>query len=188
MKYLEKLIIAGLIGVIIFMRACSPSPPPQEPEIITTVDTVKVKVEVPVEVKVPIPFKVEVPKEIPAKIDTAAVIQDYFTKRTYEDTVRIAGMGYVAIHDEIAANRIVVRRTSGHFTYPKITVTTTINNPPKLTNKVFVGFQVMAPVIGAGGQLTLLTKQDAMYQVGGGLTPYGPYGSFSMSWKIKLRK
>lgn len=187
MKSLPWLVIAALVGILILQRACTPAPPPVKPTVTIQYDTVEVKVPIKVEVKVPGPTKI-VTVEVPAKVDTAQILADYFAKKYYKDSIKIGSIGYVIIEDTVSENRITNRKSFGNYVCPEITKTVTINNPPELHNKVYGGFQITAPVLGIGPEVTLTTKQDNLYRLGASFTTGGPMLSFGTAWKIRLKR
>lgn len=183
-----EIIIAALISIIMLMRVCSPPKPPEAPQVVTEVDTMWVYKEIPVEVKVPVPYGVPVDRPVPVNVDTAAILKDYFAVRYYKDSVAIDTIGHVIVEDSVSQNTITYRKTYGDYTIPVIKETTTITLPPERKTQVYGGFMIGAPVLVAGPQFTLKTKNDNLYQVGAGITPAGPFISFGMGWKIKLKK
>ena len=49
--------------------------------------------------------------EVPAKVDTASLLKDYFARVPYEDIIVLdSGLGYVKVFDTISENRIFTRR------------------------------------------------------------------------------
>jgi hypothetical protein len=185
---LSWVVISALLIALILTRSCGPSPPPGEPTIIVKTDTVwKERTITKTEYKLKYIWKDSIVK-IPADVDTAAILRDYYSVAVYRDTVELDTIGYVAIEDTVSQNQIISRQTWGSYKVPVITTTRTVILPPELKNKVYGGFSIQAPVMAFGPQLTLVTKRDNMYQLLGGVTTDGPYIGFGMGWKIRLRK
>lgn len=177
----------ALVAIIVLQRSCGPKPPPPE----VKVDTVTVVKEKNVE----IPVKVYVPKEViktetkyvevPAKVDTAIILKDYFARHYYRDSARIDTLGYVIIEDEITENRIASRKTFGHYTIkiPERTITIT---KEERKAKLFIGPELGTPLYG-GAKLDFLTKQDQLYTIGAGMGAGGLQYKIGIGFKIKLK-
>ncbi len=185
-------IIVVLIVIILFMRSCSPTTDcPEQGKPITTVDTVYVDKIVPHKVYIP-----GITKYIPGDtvyikdIDTTAVLNDYFAKRVYDDTIKLEGLGYVLIKDTISQNKIISRITDGKYKIPVIIKETIIPIKPK--NQVYVGIDFIGGPPNllnyVGPSLTLKTKKDKMYSIGAGINSSG-YVNYSLriGWKIKFK-
>lgn len=138
--------------------------------------------------------------QIPAIVDTAALLKDFFAKNIYKDTLHLPdSLGTVALIDTISKNKILGRTFNASVKQRTIKETTIVKELPK--TKVFYGFEGgfnktdVVSHIGMG--LILNTKSDKLYNLGigvanrvvdgtnGGLTPYINGGVY---WKIKLKK
>ncbi len=108
------------------------------------------------------PYKIYYPQSI-SKVDTSAMIKDYFASRIYRDTIEARDVTAV-IEDSVSDNKI-----AGH----KVLIEnsrnlhlTTLSTKP--TNRIFIGgfagysSRNLQPV--AGISLALLTKKDALIQ------------------------
>lgn len=137
---------------------------------------------------------------IPANVDTAALLKDYYSKVLYKDVLVLPdSLGTVAVTDTISQNKILGRTFNANVKQRTIKETTIVKELPK--TKVFYGFeggfnkQDVVSHIGAG--VILNTKKDKLFHLGvgvanrvvdgtnGGLTPYINGGVY---WKIRLRK
>ncbi len=129
--------------------------------------------------------EVEVVKEIPANVDTALILKDYYAKVFYNDTFKLKDtLGYIVINDTITKNRIAGRKFNSSINIPIIKETLYLK---ELGNNFFIGpsFQLgSSPSI--GGDVHLKTKKDVLFGAGLGLNFNAtPYIRASVSWKIK---
>ena len=137
---------------------------------------------------------------IPAVIDTAALLKDYYSKVLYKDVLVLPdSLGTVAVTDTISQNRILGRTFNANVKQRTIKETTIVKELPK--TKVFYGleggFNKADFVSSVGAGVLINTKKDKIYQLGLGVdnrTTDGTNGSFSpyirggVYWKIKLKK
>jgi len=138
--------------------------------------------------------------QIPAIVDTQALLHDYFVKNIYKDTLRLPdSLGYVFLTDTITKNKILGRTFNANVKQRVINNTTIVKELPK--TKVFYGVEGgfnKADVISHIGLGVLVnTKSDKIYNIGIGVanrTTDGTNGKLSayinggVYWKIKLRK
>ena len=137
---------------------------------------------------------------IPAVIDTAALLKDYYSKVLYKDVLVLPdSLGTVAVTDTISQNRILGRTFNANVKQRIIKETTIVKELPK--TKLFYGFEGgfnKADVVSHIGMGILLnTKTDKIFNLGigvanrvvdgtnGGLTPYINGGVY---WKIRAKK
>lgn len=129
--------------------------------------------------------EVEVVKEIPANVDTASILKDYYARIFYNDTFKLKDtLGYIAVNDTISKNRIVGRKYYTSINIPTIKETIYLK---ELSNAWFIGpsFQLGNPA-SLGGDIQLKTKKDMLFGVGMGINSnITPYLRGSVSWKIK---
>ncbi len=185
---LSWVVILGLLGIIIFMRACDKNPEIIEPKIVTKIDTVYVDRTIRDTVYTPGPVQV-ITRKLPVRIDTVKVLNDYYAKKVYKDTIKLDGIGsYVVVKDTITENKVASRQTFGNLKYPIVTKETTITIPPIQKNQVYGGFILSGPNLGMGPQLILKTKKDKLFQVGASLNQTGIQYNIGLGWKIKLKK
>ena len=137
---------------------------------------------------------------IPAVIDTAALLKDYYSKVLYKDVLVLPdSLGTVAVTDTISQNKILGRTFNANVKQRTIKETMIVKELPK--TKVFYGleggFNKADFVSSVGAGVLINTKKDKIYQLGLGVdnrTTDGTNGSFSpyvrggVYWKIKLRK
>jgi hypothetical protein len=137
---------------------------------------------------------------IPAVIDTAALLKDYYSKVLYKDVLVLPdSLGTVAVTDTISQNKILGRTFNASVKQRTIKETTIVKELPK--TKVFYGleggFNKADFVSSVGAGVLINTKKDKIYQLGLGVdnrTTDGTNGTFSpyvrggVYWKIKLKK
>ena len=137
---------------------------------------------------------------IPAVIDTAALLKDYYSKVLYKDVLVLPdSLGTVAVTDTISQNKILGRTFNANVKQRTIKETTIVKELPK--TKVFSGleggFNKADFVSSVGAGVLINTKKDKIYQLGLGVdnrTIDGTNGTFSpyvrggVYWKIKLKK
>jgi hypothetical protein len=128
---------------------------------------------------------------IPTNADTIAIIDDYFNKRIYHDTLKLAdSIGTVTIADSISQNRLIGRVWHAKVHKYVINNTTIVKDLPKsqLYFGLNMGFDKTSVVNYAGPALLLKTKADHVYSVGVG---YSSDKTISIQggiyWKIKLK-
>jgi hypothetical protein len=167
---------------------------------IDTVDIVKTKVVT--KKGEDIYHEVIVEKEvlIPAVIDTAALLKDYYSKVLYKDVLVLPdSLGTVSVIDTISQNRILGRTFNASVKQRTIIETTIVKEPAKtqLYYGLNGGFNKEDVVSSISAGLILKTKKDKLYQFNlgvnnrvvdgttGGLSPYIGFGTY---WKIRVKK
>jgi hypothetical protein len=167
---------------------------------IDTVDVVKTKVVTKKGEDIYHETIVEKEVIIPAVIDTAALLKDYYSKVLYKDVLVLPdSLGTVAVTDTISQNRILGRTFNASVKQRTIKETTIVKEPAK--TQVYYGLNAgfnredYVSAIGAG--LMVKTKKDKIYQfnlgvnnrttdgTNGSLSPYVGFGTY---WKIKVKK
>lgn len=137
---------------------------------------------------------------IPTIVDTAALLQDFFAKNVYKDTLRLPdSLGTIALIDTISKNKIQGRIWDAKVKERTIKETTIVKELPK--NQVYFGFDGgfnKADVVShVGTGVMLKTKKDKIYQLGVGVAnrtidgtngALSPYIGAGVYWKIKLKK
>jgi hypothetical protein len=137
---------------------------------------------------------------IPAVIDTAALLKDYYSKVLYKDVLVLPdSLGTVAVTDTISQNKILGRTFNASVKQRTIKETTIVKEPAR--TQVYYGLNAgfnredYVSAIGAG--LMVKTKKDKIYQfnlgvnnrttdgTNGSLSPYVGFGTY---WKIKVKK
>jgi len=137
---------------------------------------------------------------IPAIVDTQALLQDYFAKNIYKDTLQLPdSLGIVSLIDTITQNKILGRTFNASVKQRVIKETTVVKELPK--TKLFYGFEGgfnKADVVSHLGFGVLVnTKKDKMFHLGLGVAnrttdgtsgALSPYIGGGVYWKLKLKK
>lgn len=201
---LKTILILSLIIVILLMRACSSTGEPTKGETVYVkgkkyvvikhdIDTVYK----PVTQVVYRPGEVifvdkPVYVEVPSNVDTGAILQDYYTKFPYKDTLKLTeGLGFIAINDTIFKNKILNRTFDSHVNKITIKETLYLEQPPKVMAFIggVAGFDRVNIVNFVGPSLLIKDKKDKIYSIGVG---YSNAKTISIQggiyWKIKLKK
>jgi len=138
---------------------------------------------------------------IPTIIDTQALLQDYFAKNIYKDTLQLPdSLGIVSLIDTITQNKIFGRTFNASVKQRVIKETTIVKELPK--TQVYYGFTGgfnkvdVVSSIGAGALIK--TKKDKIYQLGIGVVNkvgsdgtngvLSPFINGGVYWKIKFKK
>ena len=199
------LILALLIVVALYQfRSCEPEPPVIEHKIDTVYQEVKVEVPKYVPRWRTIIEPVEVPVQVggePVKIDTGAILKDYYAKYKTVDTLKLPypdslnkTFGYGVITDIITRNAIAERSVRWNYRIPTVYHTITVHPKPKA--QVYIGamanvnsVQILSSVSGA---LLYKTKKDRIYIANIGAADNGmgvqPFIGGGILWKIQLKK
>ena len=138
---------------------------------------------------------------IPAVIDTAALLKDYYSKVLYKDVLVLPdSLGTVDVTDTISQNKIWGRTFNANVKQRTIKETMIVKELPK--TQVYYGFtggfNKVDVVANLGAGVLIKSKSDKIYQLGigvankvgtdgtnGVLTPFIGGGVF---WKIKFKK
>ena len=217
-KRWKELLILLLVGIIFLMRGCGTDY--GDKEIINVdgedfelikkeVDTVFVEKEVKVTKYGPKYITKEVIKEveIPADVDSLAIVRDYFSKVTVKDTLQLkydfptevtdslgnkpsGDLGFGILTDVISQNRIESREIDWFFRIPTVYNTTIVKELPK--NEFYYGLGVGVDQTNGFGNLSLngllKTKKMNIYGLNIGLSnqagEYKPFVGTSLYWKI----
>jgi hypothetical protein len=138
---------------------------------------------------------------IPTIVDTQALLQDYFAKNIYKDTLQLPdSLGTVSLIDTITQNKILGRIFNASVKQRVIKETTIVKELPK--TQVYYGFTGgfnkvdVVSSIGAGALIK--TKKDKIYQLGIGVVNkvgsdgtngvLSPFINGGVYWKIKFKK
>jgi hypothetical protein len=187
-KSIPYIIIAILLVVIIFLRECSPKPKPCPPP---SVFTHTVTIHVPVNIPFPVPFPVNHIDTftVPADVDTAAILKDYYALNIYVRTILDDSSGHLIIHDSVTHNRLKRYSLTGHINIIEHTTTITNDITKPLRNRVFLGLQIGSNLnsIMLFPTATLLTKKDkTIYSIA--YDPFSKVGYVGVQFKIILNK
>ena len=137
---------------------------------------------------------------IPAVIDTAALLKDYYSKVLYKDVLVLPdSLGTVDVTDTISQNKILGRTFDAKVKERTIKETLIVKEPAR--NQVYYGlnggFNKADVVSSVGAGIMLKTKKDKIYQftlgvnnrvVDGTTGGFSPYVGFGTYWKIKVKK
>lgn len=128
--------------------------------------------------------EVEVVKEIPANVDTGAILKDYYAKVFYKDTIKLKDtLGFIVLNDTISRNRIQNRKFYSSINIPTIKEKIYLK---EISNSWYLGPSVsLGRVSSIGGDIHLKAKNDFLFGLGLGINSnVSPYLRGSVSWKI----
>ena len=137
---------------------------------------------------------------IPAIVDTQALLHDYFAKNIYKDTLQLPdSLGTIAMIDTITQNKILGRTFNASVKQRTIKETMIVKELPK--TQVYYGltggFNKADVVSNVGAGLLIKTKKDKIYNLGVGVSnrvtdgtngTLSPYIGGGVYWKIKFKK
>ena len=137
---------------------------------------------------------------IPTIVDTQALLQDYFAKNIYKDTLNLPdSLGTVSLIDTITQNKILGRTFNASVKQRTIKETLIVKELPK--TQVYYGltggFNKADVVSNVGAGLLIKTKKDKIYNLGVGVSnrvtdgtngTLSPYIGGGVYWKIKFKK
>jgi hypothetical protein len=217
-KRWREILILLLLGIILFLRGCDSDYSDktivdvdgEQYELLESkTDTIYVEKEVKVTKYVPKYITKEVIKEIeiPADVDSLAIIKDYFSKVTVKDTLSLAydfpdvvtdslgnkpsgDLGFGILTDIISQNRIESREIDWFFKIPTVYNTTIVKELPK--NEFYIGFGTGIDQTNGlnnlSGNVLFKTKKLNIYGLNLGLSnqlgEYKPFVGGSMYWKL----
>ena len=120
-----------------------------------------------------------------APIDTVSVLEDYYAKYFYTDTIQIDTLGSVVINDTITRNLISFRDVQSNIFIP----TTTITNTVYLNRREFYGGISLTgqptQLDFINGELLYKGKKRNAYGIGVGINQeLVPIYTFKVFWKI----
>ena len=186
------IVIVVLLAIILIQRGCMKPDTIVEERVVHSVDTVIEITPKPYPVEVYKPYPVYEVKDslvfVPADVDTAFILKDYFRHNFYKDTILDDSNGFIVISDVLYQNSIESRSKS--ITMYDRTVYIHIVDERKPVNKIFAGlnlgygFKYDRPIFGA--DVLLVTKKDNAYSLG--YDVFNNAVSGTMYWKIRLRK
>jgi hypothetical protein len=198
---IRHIVILLMVGIIVFLQFFVP--PQIEIEEKLVYDTIPQEVIYEVEVEVPYEVEVEKIVEVPAPtplVDTSFILQEYYVKNFESDTITLSNnQGVVYLFDSISQNKVVSRNFSATIK-PKI-VREPAPEPPKVRNQVYVGLNGALShqdwVNSLGTSILLKTKNDKVFQLGGGVAnrtfdgttgKFYPYVTGGVYWKLKFNR
>ena len=184
---LEHILILILGVVILWLTQCRRSEPIVDEivktEVVTKWDTVEVaKTEYVPKIIEKVVVDIDT---FTTPIDTVSVLEDYYAKYFYTDTIQIDTLGSVVINDTITRNLISFRDVQSNIFIP----TTTITNTVYLNRREFYGG---ISVTGQPTQLDFINgellyrgKKKNAYGIGVGINnELVPIYTFKVFWKI----
>lgn len=200
-RNIYRIILAACVGYILFLQTCGTRRSCPEPQATAVkvdtgyiIDQFKSKWAKPEPDTVIKPGKAPAPKiiyrdtgsMIVQPVDTAAILQDYFARVFYRDTLQTQ-YGNLVVEDTISQNRIQARRWLTNFSIPTVTKTVTLSQPPR--NQLYVGFSGLMGQysIGAEVNLSLKTKKDQQFEAGAGLFGLQWYGRVGTKFKLTFK-
>ena len=137
---------------------------------------------------------------IPAVVDTAALLKDYYSKVLYKDILVLPdSLGTIAVTDTISQNKIWGRTFDAKVKQREIKETLIVKELPKtqIYYGLTGGFNKADVVSNVGAGFLVKTKKDKIYNLGIGVSnrvsdgtngTLSPYIGGGVYWKIKLKK
>jgi|WetSurMetagenome_2_1015567.scaffolds.fasta_scaffold166188_2 hypothetical protein len=185
-RMIPYIIIAILLLIIFVLRECNNKPDTKY--LIATARYTIVK-PIPYNKYYPAPYPVQVIDsfERPSKIDTDAILKDYYKAIIYDRPIMDDSNGKLSLRDTVTHNRLRGFKLTGHLNRFTDSITNTIENPLKY--RIFIGayMPINNMTLGFAPMVTLLTKNDkSMYSIG-----YDPFNSMyyiGVQFKITLKK
>ena len=184
---LEHILILILGVVILWLTQCRRSEPIVDEiiktEVVTKWDTVEVaKTEYVPKIIEKVVVSIDT---FTAPIDTVSVLEDYYAKYFYTDTIQIDTLGSVVINDTITRNLISFRDVQSNIFIPTTTITNTVY---LYKREFFGGISVGATnqaIQNINGELLYINKKRDAYGFGIGLNPdFQPIFTGRIYWKI----
>lgn len=195
-KNFSLLVIAVLVIIILLQRSCTSQPGDKEIikikgksyEVIKRETVVQTVTQTEYRPGETIYKEIPIYVEVPANVDTASILKNYFAVNVYKDTLRLKdSLGYVSVIDTITQNGIKGRYFDAHIN--KFETNTYLR---EMRTQLYLGgsLGIQKPNnLTLGANAILKTKQDQMYGLGVGLnTELQPYIYGSMLWKISFKK
>ena len=137
-----------------------------------------------------IPFEVIIHDTVPANVDTASILREFYATKLYTDTFKL-NYGQFRIKDTLSKNKIVGRGYEADLLIPIQKEYTIVKEKPK--TQLYVGFQLGSTrqniATYFGPTLILKSKSDHLYMLGAGYGLEGiPQTQLGAAWKIRLKK
>jgi len=140
---------------------------------------------------------VEKKVEVPVLVDTISILKDYYSKVSYNDTLRLSdSLGTVSILGTITQNKILDRTFNASIKQKTIKDTVNVKELPK--TKIYYGpeggFNHTNLVSHLGIGVLVKTKKDRVYSLGVGYSnqrvdktnlTWTPYVSTGIFWRVK---
>lgn len=196
---IKDIIIVILIATIIIMQQCSnrlidfnffgtKKDKPVAGTVITKIETKwdTISIDKPIHIPKYITKTVIRYDTIFANIDTQTVLQEYYTKYLYSDTISLDSYGFITINDTLYKNSIISRQT-----YPKLYIpTTTITKDSLISTHEYylgVGTHISPGEINyIGGEFLFRSKSKKVFAIGLGINQQlNPVVGGRLYWNIK---
>jgi len=103
--------------------------------------------------------------EVPADVDTAAILLNFYAKNVFTDTFKIE-YGKFVIRDTIQFNRVLGRSYYADLVVPVITNTQIVKERPKVQVFAGIGYSTISDV---SAHLFLKTKKNTLFGLGAGV-------------------
>ena len=186
-KNIQSLLIVVLVIIILLMRSCSGNKTIPEPKIITETviewDTVVVE-----KIQYVPKWRTKVTTihdTVLVDVDTAFILNDYYSTYAYTDTLDLDSLGNIVINDTISKNSILFRDVQPNIFIPTITVT---NTSYIYQREFFGGISVGSTptaIQNINGELLFVDKKRHAYGFGIGLNnEFSPIYTGRIYWKI----
>lgn len=188
MKKAPWFIIGTLLIVIFLQRIWLPSQKaPKRPQKVTIYDTIHDTVPYPVTRYVPKPVYKDTgsTKWKWHKVDTAAILKDYYSRHYYVDTLADDSIAFIIIRDTVSRNRIISRQKQLMF-YPSTIKETTIRKIPN-NKKLYVGLSIgrNPKQFALSPSILYTSRKDNAYAFSYDILNHDMY--LSMYWKIRFK-
>lgn len=133
---------------------------------------------------------------VPTDVDTATILQAYFAKNIYTDTLRLNdSLGLIVVRDTISRNAIQGRIFNAHINQKVITTTISEQLPYIPVTQVYLGLDanyINKDMQSLTAGLLLKTRKDQIVGANAGIIRIGnkmyPYFGGKLYWKISLLK
>lgn len=122
------------------------------------------------------------------KVDTTAILKDYFSRHYYADTLANDTNALIIVYDTISRNKIISRKPVLKIFTHLIKQTTVIKSPVLSKRKIFAGIGVgrNPNQFGLSASILYVSRKDNAYSFSYDLLNHDFY--FSMYWKIRFHK
>lgn len=190
MKKAPWVIIGTLLIIIFLQRIWLPTRKPLDGNKAETIyDTILDTVPYPVTRYVPKPVFKDTgsTKWKWHQVDTTAILQDYYSRHYYVDTLANDSMALIIIRDTISRNLIISRQKQLTF-YPRTIKETSILKVPEVQKrKVFVGLAIgrNPEQFGLSPSILYASRKDNAYSISYDVLNHDIY--LSMYWKIRFK-
>lgn len=189
---LTSILLTVLVITVLIQSQCGGEEQPKN----TTTTIVKVETKwdtVKINTVEYVPYKNTVIKTvyetIPADVDTLTILQEYFNKVVYTDTIQIDTFGSITLIDTISKNAILSRRILSDIRIPTTTITAeTVKNKVE----VYTGINVAGNkqyLNQIGFNALIRSKKSRVYGIGVAINrDMQPIITGSYYWKINFKK